>query len=147
MLYLLFGVPQGSLQYPNENQMDNKPKKIMVVDDEDDLIFLLQILLEQKGFKVNAFTDPLLALQSFKAGIYDLAILDIKLPSLNGFDLYERIKMIDDFVKVCFFTTSDHEDFKTQKYSRLRKKDIIIRKPISNEELLKKVDEAINTIQ
>jgi len=119
----------------------------MVVDDEDDLIFLLQILLEQKGFKVNAFTDPLLALQSFKAGIYDLAILDIKLPSLNGFDLYERIKMIDDFVKVCFFTTSDHEDFKTQKYSRLRKKDIIIRKPISNEELLKKVDEAINTIQ
>ena len=46
--------------------MDNKPKKIMVVDDEDDLIFLLQILLEQKGFKVNAFTDPLLALQSSK---------------------------------------------------------------------------------
>jgi DNA-binding response OmpR family regulator len=72
------------------------------------------------------FTDPLLALQSFKAGIYDLAILDIKLPSLNGFDLYERIKMLDDFVKVCFFTTSDHEDFKdfkTQKYSKLRKKD------------------------
>ena len=92
MLYLLFDVPQGSLQYPNENQMDNKPKKIMVVDDEDDLIFLLQILLEQKGFKVNAFTDPLLALQSFKAGIYDLAILDIKLPSLDGFDLYERMK-------------------------------------------------------
>jgi DNA-binding response OmpR family regulator len=124
--------------------MDNKLKKIMVVDDEDDLIFLLQILLEQKGYKVNAFTDPLLALQSFKAGIYDLAILDIKLPSLNGFDLYERIKRIDDFVKVCFFTASD-EDLKTQKYSRLRKKVIIIRKPISNEELLKKVDEAINT--
>ena len=124
--------------------MDNKLKKIMVVDDEDDLIFLLQILLEQKGYKVNAFTDPLLALQSFEAGIYDLAILDIKLPSLDGFDLYERIKRIDDFVKVCFFTASD-EDLNTQKYSRLRKKDIIIRKPISNEELLKKVDEAINT--
>jgi DNA-binding response OmpR family regulator len=52
----------------------------------------LQILLKQKGFKVNAFTDPLLSLQSFEAGMYDLAILDIKLPSLDGFDLYERIK-------------------------------------------------------
>ena len=83
--------------------MNNKLKKIMVVDDEDDLIFLLQILLEQKGFKVNAFTDPLLALQSFEAGMYDLAILDIKLPSLNGFDLYERIKRIDVFCKGVFF--------------------------------------------
>jgi DNA-binding response OmpR family regulator len=67
--------------------MDNKLKNIMVVDDEDDLTFLLQILLEQKGFNVNAFTNPLLALQSFEAGIYDLASWDIKLHSLDGFDL------------------------------------------------------------
>ena len=126
--------------------MDNKPKKIMVVDDEDDLIFLLQILLEQKGFKVNAFNDPLLALQSFKAGMYDLAILDIKLPSLDGFDLYERIKRDRWFCKGVFFTASDHEDFKTQKYSRLRKKILLFESRFQMKSS-KKVDEAINTIQ
>jgi CheY-like chemotaxis protein len=115
--------------------MDNKIKTIMVVDDENDLIFLLQTLLDQMGVKVSGFTDPLLALQAFKAGIYDLAILDIKLSGMDGFELCKRLEKMDHSLKVCFFTASEfyYKDFKHP----------IIRKPISNENLRKQVQEVL----
>ena len=60
-------------------------KRILVVDDEPDVIFTLKIVLEENGFKVDSFTDPLLALQNFKEqdGMYDMIILDIKMPEMN----------------------------------------------------------------
>jgi CheY-like chemotaxis protein len=125
--------------------MEDKFKKIMVVDDEDDLIFLLQTLLDQMGFKVSGFTDPLLALEALKAGTYDLAILDIRLPGLDGFELCERLKEIDPSLKVCFFTASEfyHKNSKEEQHSILIKEHTVIRKPISNEELLKQVQEVL----
>lgn len=75
-----------------------------VVDDELDITLTLKSVLEQSGFNVDLFNDPLLALQNFKTNFYDLIILDIKMPKMNGFDLYEKIKMIDNKVKVCFLT-------------------------------------------
>ena len=78
--------------------------RILVVDDEPDVNFTLKITLEDKGFKVDAFDDPLLALENFKAGLYDLVILDIKMPKMNGFELFREIKKIDNNVKVCFLT-------------------------------------------
>ena len=127
------------------NYTDDKVKKIMVVDDEDDLIFLLQTLLDQMGFKVSGFTDPLLALQAFKAGTYNLAILDIRLPGLDGFELCERLKGIDPSLKVCFFTASEfyHKNSKKEQHSVLINEHHIIRKPISHEDLLKQVREVL----
>lgn len=127
------------------NYRYDKVKKIMVVDDEDDLIFLLQTLLDQMGFKVNGFTDPLLALQAFKAGTYDLAILDIRLPGMDGFELCERLKIIDHSLKVCFFTASEfyHKNSKEEQHSILINDHQIIRKPISNEDLLKQVQDIL----
>ncbi|MGA7692731.1 MAG: response regulator [Nitrososphaeraceae archaeon] len=75
-----------------------------VVDDELDITLTLKSVLEQSGFNVDLFNDPLLALQNFKTNFYDLIILDIKMPKMNGFDLYEKIKMVDNKVKVCFLT-------------------------------------------
>jgi DNA-binding response OmpR family regulator len=121
---------------------DDKVKKIMVVDDEDDLIFLLQTLLDQMGFKVSGFTDALLALQAFKAGTYDLAILDIRLPGLDGFELCEMLEKIDHSLKVCFFTASEFY-YKAEQHSELINEHRIIRKPISNEDLLKQVQEVL----
>jgi DNA-binding response OmpR family regulator len=127
------------------NYTDDRVKKIMVVDDEDDLIFLLRTLLDQIGFKVSGFTDPLLALQAFKAGTYDLAILDIRLPGLDGFELYERLKRIDNSLKVCFFTASEfyYKNSKEEQHSILINEHPIIRKPISNEDLIKQVQKVL----
>ena len=66
--------------------------RILVVDDEKDILLLLQVILGQAGFKVYPYDNPLKALSSFKSGLYDLAILDIKMPKIDGFQLYEEIK-------------------------------------------------------
>ena len=82
-------------------------KRVLLVDDEPDLNLTLKITLEENGFKVDSFTDPLSALENFKeevAGMYELLILDIKMPEMDGFELYRQIKKIDDKVKVCFLT-------------------------------------------
>jgi DNA-binding response OmpR family regulator len=125
--------------------MDDTVKKIMVVDDEDDLIFLLRTLLDQMGFKVSGFTDPLLALQAFKAGTYDLAILDIRLPGLDGFELCERLERIDHLLKICFFTASEfYKSSKEEQHSILINEHQLIRKPISNEDLVKQVQKVLD---
>jgi two-component system response regulator VanR len=70
-------------------------KWILVVNDEPDITFTLQIGLGDAGFNVDAFTDPELALSSFKLGLYDLIIIDIMMPKMDGFVLYERLALVD----------------------------------------------------
>lgn len=122
-----------------------KRRQILAVDDELDITFTLKSVLENGGFKVDPFNDPLLALQNFKTNFYDLIILDIRMPKMNGFDLYENIKMIDNKVKVCFLTAwSDFGDYDLSRKEAFSKEGEIklIQKPIENEKLL----EQINTI-
>src|SRR5919204_4905954 len=84
-------------------QQNNNKKSILLVDDEPDIIEILRVGLEDNGFRVDAFTDPELALSSFKSGAYDLLLLDVRMPKLNGFELYEQIKKIDNNkAKVCY---------------------------------------------
>ena len=84
-------------------------KRVLLLDDEPDHNLTLKMILEENGFKVDSFTDPLSALQNFKEqdGMYDMIILDIKMPEMNGFELYRQIKKIDNKVKVCFLTASE----------------------------------------
>jgi DNA-binding response OmpR family regulator len=84
-------------------------KKVLIVDDEPDVNLTLKMVLEDNGFKVDSFTYPFLALESFRkqAGMHDLLMLDIKMPDMNGFELYRQIKKIDDKVKVCFLTAGE----------------------------------------
>jgi two-component system, OmpR family, response regulator ChvI len=69
--------------------------RILLVDDEPDVIFTFKKGLEANGFVVDAFEDPVLALSNFKPGIYGLLLLDVKMPQINRFELYEKIKKID----------------------------------------------------
>ena len=70
--------------------------RILIVDDENDINFLFKMVLEDNGFKVDTFNDTLVALQNFTAGAYDLLLLDMLMPNMNGFELYQKIRTIDD---------------------------------------------------
>jgi DNA-binding response OmpR family regulator len=121
-------------------------RRILVVDDEADITFTLQAGLEDGSFDVDTFTDPDLALSSFKPGLYDLALIDIMMPKIDGFVLYERLKTIDPGVKICFLTASEmyHEEIREEKYSVLDN-ELFIQKPISTHDLIKKINNKINS--
>ena len=82
-------------------------KKILLVDDEPDIIDSLKIGLEDNGFAVDTYTDSALALSDFKTDVYDLVLLDVKMPKMNGFELYEKLREKDSKVNVCFITAHE----------------------------------------
>jgi DNA-binding response OmpR family regulator len=119
-------------------------KRVLLVDDEPDLNLTLKMVLEQNGFKVDSFTDPLSALEYFKeeaASMYELLILDMKMPQMNGFELYRQIKKIDDKVKVCFLTAGemDYDQFRKELIPALDN-NCYIQKPIENEMLIRRLN-------
>jgi CheY-like chemotaxis protein len=119
-------------------------KRILIVDDEPDVNLLFKIVLEENGFVVDSYNDGLIALENFKADMYDLLILDIKMPTINGFDLYTKIKKIDKNIKICFLTAGDinYKVFE-EVYSTVGKNKFIT-KPIANDQLVKKVNELLD---
>jgi DNA-binding response OmpR family regulator len=121
-------------------------KKILVVDDEPDLTLLCGLALEYHGFKVDTFTDPQRALSNYKPGYYDLIILDIMMPKMDGFKLNDEIKKKDQKAKVCFLTASElyYEEFREKEYNAIDKA-LFIQKPIQYEELLKEVNRRISS--
>jgi CheY-like chemotaxis protein len=119
-------------------------KKILVVDDEPDVTFTIKVILTSNGYQVDAFEDAEEALANFKNQAYFLAFLDIKMPKMNGFDLYMKMMEIDREIKVCFLTAlGEFDDY----YRHYRKEDVapvwgirhIVRKPIDNSKLLEEV--------
>ena len=114
------------------------PNRILLVDDEPDITLAFSIVLEDNGFVVNAFNDPLIALSSIKQGLYALALLDIKMPKMNGFELYREIRKLDDKVKVCFMTAFDikEDQLKVAIPTLGEAKPTIFRKPIKSEDLV-----------
>ena len=122
---------------------------ILLIDDELDITLTIKGILEDAGFKVDSFHDPLLALANFKINYYDLAILDIKMPKMNGFELYVKIRRKDPKVKICFLTASEfyYEKFRKEYSSQLVKildKEFFIQKPIKNEDIINYITTIIN---
>src|ERR687897_1234376 len=128
------------------SQSQEAQKKILAVDDEADLTMLCRLALEYYGFQVDTFNNPQEALSNYKPGYYDLIILDIKMPKMDGFQLYDEIKKKDEKAKICFLTASElyYEEFRKREYNAIDK-NLFIRKPIENEELLKEVNRIINS--
>jgi DNA-binding response OmpR family regulator len=127
---------------------DNDKKKILIVDDELDVILALKMYLEQQGFQVDTFTQPVNALSQFKAAFYDLLILDIKMLDMNGFELYREIKKKDETVKVFFLTAlSEMHDYDAYKKEVSPKEGerYFIGKPIENDEMLKRINTIIGS--
>ena len=122
---------------------------ILLIDDEYDITLTIKSILEEAGFKVDSFTDPIIALNNYKINFYDLAILDIRMPKMDGFQLYTKIREQDPKVKVCFLTASEfyYEKFR-KKYSselvKLLDKEYFIQKPIKKVDLIKYITTIIN---
>jgi DNA-binding response OmpR family regulator len=83
-----------------------KKKKILFVDNEPDITTMLKMALERAGFSIDVFNDPLLALKSFRPKLYDLVILDVMMPKMDGLELYNQLKIVDPTIKACFLTAS-----------------------------------------
>ena len=122
--------------------------RILLVDNEVDIALAFKIGLEDSGFRVDAFDNPEVALSSFKQGLYDLLLLDIKTPKMCGIEFYQRMKEIDEKVKVCFITASE-----IYYYERIAKEIFpslgvgrLIRKPIKIDDLVKDLREELKSV-
>jgi len=129
-----------------QRQPHQGQKRILVVDDEPDLTRLCSLALKYHGFNVDTFNDSEEVLSNFKPDYYDLVILDIKMPKMDGFELYDELKKKDSDAKICFLTASElyYKEFRKKEYHALAK-NLFIRKPIDNEDLLKEVNRIITS--
>ncbi len=105
--------------------------KILLIDDEIDACLTFKNMLEENGFDTNTYDKPLDALHNFKSGIYDLVVLDIKMPKIDGIKLYQEIRKIDKRIKVCFITAS--EDYYIKQFPELKEEECFMQKPISTD--------------
>jgi two-component system response regulator ChvI len=127
--------------------MSQVKKRILIVDDERDAGVTIKLVLEEYGFDVDFFTNPLEALKNFRPDFYDLVILDIKMPEINGFELYDKFKSKDAKIKTLFLTAlSDVEAYSTQssKAYPIMGERHFAKKPISNDDLLQQVYSIMN---
>jgi DNA-binding response OmpR family regulator len=121
---------------------------ILLIDDEPDITFTIKSILEDNGFKVDSFTDPISALDNYQINFYDLIILDIKMPKIDGFQLYLKIREKDPKVKICFLTAiaTFNEEFRKTRLvlAKTINEDYFIQKPIKMEDLIKKLTYIMN---
>ena len=129
-------------------------KRILLVDDEPDITMAISIALEADGFEVHSYNSPTLALFNFKPDYYDLAILDIMMPEMDGFRLYNQMKNIDGRIEICFITAADKTYYEGPQQEQKQNKsvqekispeycalneEIFIQKPISNGDLIREI--------
>ena len=128
----------------NNKKSSNNNSRILLVDDEKDACLVYKMVLEDNGFEVDSFEDPVLALSNFKPDFYDLVVLDIRMSGMNGFKLYLEMRKIDNKVKICFLTASEmyHEDYRKEEAADIAALDkaLFILKPISNGDLVYQIN-------
>lgn len=133
------------MHYPIlEHIIEDDIKRILIVDDDPDITLTFKLGLEKKGFVVTVFNDPLKALSKFTGNQYDFVLLDVRMPKMNGFELYREIEKIDDNLKVCYITAfvvyyeSLKEIFPTTKVC------CFIKKPIEIDKLVDRINKELN---
>jgi two-component system, OmpR family, response regulator ChvI len=129
-----------------EKKEEGVKKRILIVDDEVDITLSFSLALEDSGlFEVETSNDPLVALSNYRPNYYDLLLLDIRMPAMNGFELYDKIKKLDNKVKVCLISAYDvdydalREQFPSLEINCLLPRGVI-RKPIQIAKLIKRIE-------
>ena len=116
--------------------------KILIIDDDKDTNNLFKIYLEHDGFQVDSYTDPVDALYYFKKGKYDLVLLDLKMPQIDGIGMFQALKNRDNKAIICL-TTADIPYLKQLKEKIPNIEKYIIYKPILLRNLKDKINELI----
>jgi DNA-binding response OmpR family regulator len=120
---------------------EQEQKRILIIDDDLDITIALRISLEDNGFSADSYTDPVLAFENFRGGQYDLVLLDIKMPEVDGFHLYQKIRKIDSNVKICFLTATEffHEEIRKEHGFDEFNQETFLRKPIDTKDLVREI--------
>ena len=118
-------------------------RKILIVDDEQDITVVFKKALERAGYSVTTFNDPEEALMYFRPGYYDLLLIDIRMPRMNGFDLYKLLRNKDPNAKACFMTAFEIYRDEFRKVFPSYEIHCFIRKPISIKDLVNLVNEQL----
>lgn len=121
--------------------IQNNTKRILIVDDEPDIGLVLKMVLENNGYIVDYYYSPIIALDEFKSNFYDLLVLDIRMPYMNGFQLYRELRKRDMKLNICLITAEEMDYDKKRKFSPVYN---FIKKPIGNEELIRTINNLIN---
>lgn len=118
--------------------------RIFLVDDDPDVLFSMVTALEERGFLVDSYSSPDLAVEKFRPYYYDLLLLDVRMPGMTGFELYEEINKLDKKVRVIFITAFEvyYEALK-EIYPDLIPSSFI-QKPISNDDLIGRIKRELN---
>ncbi len=115
-------------------------KRIFLVDDDYDHTITFKVGLELAEFQVDAYNDSAIALSKFKPDYYDLLLIDVKMPKIDGFELYELISKIDDKVMVWFITAYETYHRALQEVSSTSEGGMsLIEKPIEIDKLVKQI--------
>jgi DNA-binding response OmpR family regulator len=122
-----------------------KQKRILIIDDDPDITLALSTSLQQNGFKTDTYTDPVLVYENFRDDLYDLVLLDIKMPN-DEFRLYQEIRKKDSKVKVCFLTATEfyHEVRKEHGFEEF-KQDSFLNKPIETDDLIRAINKLLGS--
>lgn len=113
--------------------------KILLVDNEADVTITIRAILQDAGFIVNTYEDPLIALSNFIPRFYDLVILDIGMPKMNGIELSRQLLELDSKVKICFITAGEANMEVLRELYPSRDLGCFIKKPVTMDQLVGRV--------
>jgi CheY-like chemotaxis protein len=122
-------------------------KRILIVDDDADVTTTFKIAIEDsndgndanKRIEVHTSNNPVVALSEFKQNFYDLLLVDINMPHMDGFELCEKIFAIDINVRVCLMSSGEINWEALREMYPTRQEGCFIRKPVTIDYLLKRI--------
>jgi DNA-binding response OmpR family regulator len=114
-------------------------KVVLIVDDDPDMTSVFGLGLQDEGFEVYTFNDPLVALSQFRPNFYDLLLVDINMSKMNGIDLSRRLLELDSDVKICFITAGEANIEVLRELYPTRGIGCFIKKPVTMDQLVRRV--------